>query len=288
MENRFPDIPQTSYPLFPRISFTIPMGHNRWVTTNGLPPFTYETRERSLLIHLENISRVYRDGERQIRALTAIELIIPPGATVGLVGKSGSGKSTLLHLVGGLEWPSTGRVVVDGRDLRALGDAELTAFRLHRIGFVFQFFHLLPALTVLENLLLPAELAGRPRAAGRERARALLAEVGLSEREGTYPERLSGGEQQRIAVARALMLEPPVLLADEPTGTLDSENGERVMALLHRLARDQGATLVVATHSREVAARTGRLIELRDGRVVSDSAPVPPPPSGQATGATVP
>ncbi|HKI97979.1 MAG TPA: ABC transporter ATP-binding protein [bacterium] len=224
------------------------------------------------MIHLDRVSRTYRDGERDIRALRDVTLVIPAGASVALLGRSGSGKSTLLHLIGGLEWPSAGIVRVDGQALDALDDAALTRFRLHRIGFVFQFFHLLPALTVLENLLLPAELAGRPAGASAEQARRLLTEVGLTERAGSFPERLSGGEQQRVAVARALMLDPPILLADEPTGNLDSETGRRVLDLLWRLAETRGTTLLVATHSQEVAARAERRIELHDGRIVHDSA----------------
>ena len=233
------------------------------------------------MIHLERVSRSYRDGEREIHALHEVTLSIAAGTSVALLGRSGSGKSTLLHLIGGLEWPSAGTVRVDGRVLGTLDDAALTRFRLHRVGFVFQFFHLLPALTVWENLLLPAELAGRPAAAAAARAQALLEEVGLAERARSYPERLSGGEQQRVAAARALMLEPPLLLADEPTGNLDSETGRRVLDLLWRLAQSRGTTLLVATNSREVAGRASRRIELRDGRLVADSAPpaAPPPPA---------
>jgi putative ABC transport system ATP-binding protein len=224
------------------------------------------------MIRLQNVSRTYRDGEREVHALRDVTLSVPAGATVALLGRSGSGKSTLLHLLGGLEWPSSGSVQVAGQELGALDDAALTRFRLHRIGFVFQFFHLLPALSVLENLLLPAELAARPERAARAKARQLLAEVGLGERERTFPERLSGGEQQRVAVARALMLDPPLLLADEPTGNLDAESGERVLELLWRLVERRGTTLLVATHSRELAARAERRIALDDGRIVADSA----------------
>ena len=197
---------------------------------------------------------------------------------VAIVGASGSGKSTLLHLVGGLEWPSAGRVHVDGEDLGGLDDAALTRFRLHRIGFVFQFFHLLSALTVQENLLLPAELAGLPADDAAARAARLLRAVELDDRARSFPERLSGGEQQRVAVARALMLDPPVLLADEPTGNLDSRNGARVLDLLWGLAAERGTTLVVATHSPDVAARAGRIVELQDGRVVGEADAAPPGP----------
>ncbi len=225
------------------------------------------------MIRLDGVSRTYRDGDRDISALKDIDLHIPPGSSVALEGKSGSGKSTLLHLMGGVEWPSVGRITVAGQALGAMTDAELTKFRLRHIGFVFQFYHLLPTLTVMENLALPAELAGLP---GRERAarvRSRLEEVGLSARRNTYPDRLSGGEQQRVAIARALLLDPPVLLADEPTGNLDSETGNAVLDLMWRLAAVHGTTLVIATHSSVLAARVERRIELEDGRIVRDSAP---------------
>jgi putative ABC transport system ATP-binding protein len=224
------------------------------------------------MIHLQRVSRTYRDGERDIRALREVSLDIAEGATVALVGRSGSGKSTLLHLIGGLEWPSAGTVRVAGQDLAEMDDTALTRFRLQRIGFVFQFFHLLPALTVRENLLLPMELAGRSGAAARSRCESLLEEVGLAERASSLPERLSGGEQQRIAVARALMLEPSLLLADEPTGNLDTDTGRVVLDLLWRMTRARGTTLLVATHSAELAARAGRRLELRDGRITEDIA----------------
>ena len=223
------------------------------------------------MIRLEGVSRRFRDGVNEVNALADVNLEIPAGATVALTGKSGSGKSTLLHLIGGMDWPTAGRITVDGFALHELDDSALTRFRLTRVGFVFQFFHLLPALSLMENLLLPAELAGLRAGAARERARALLREVGLEERSRSYPDRLSGGEQQRVAIARSLMLEPPILLADEPTGNLDSDTGGRVLDLFLRLSRERGATLLVATHSREVAARMARQVELRDGTVQQDS-----------------
>ncbi|MCH7478952.1 MAG: ABC transporter ATP-binding protein [SAR324 cluster bacterium] len=223
------------------------------------------------MIRLEGVSRRFRDGANEVSALADVNLEIPAGATVALTGKSGSGKSTLLHLIGGMDWPTAGRITVDGFALHELDDPALTRFRLTRVGFVFQFFHLLPALSLMENLLLPAELAGLRAGAARERARALLREVGLEERSRSYPDRLSGGEQQRVAIARSLMLEPPILLADEPTGNLDSDTGGRVLDLFLRLSRERGATLLVATHSREVGARMARQVELRDGTVQQDS-----------------
>jgi putative ABC transport system ATP-binding protein len=225
------------------------------------------------MIDLHAVSRSYQDGDRTIPALADVTLHIPAGQSVAVVGRSGSGKSTLLHLLGGLEWPSGGRVQVAGQSLERLSERALTEFRLRKIGFVFQFFHLLPALTVLENLMLPAELAGWPRAAAREKALLRLEQVGLAARARGFPDRLSGGEQQRVALARALMLDPPVLLADEPTGNLDSATGARAMDLLWGLAGELGLTLVLATHSEALAARAQRRVELQDGRVVSDNAP---------------
>ncbi|MEE8435712.1 MAG: ABC transporter ATP-binding protein [bacterium] len=223
------------------------------------------------MIHLENVSRNYLDGDREIQALANVSLNIPRGETVALSGRSGSGKSTLLHLMGGLEGPSSGTVTVEGNRLNDMPDRALTAFRLRHIGFIFQFFHLIPTLTVLQNLMLPAELAGMTRAAGRSRALSLLEAVSLADRSQTMPDRLSGGEQQRVAVSRSLMLDPTVVLADEPTGNLDSESGARVLEMLWDMTRSRGSTLVIATHSAEVAGRAARSIEMRDGRIVRDT-----------------
>ncbi|MEE8395780.1 MAG: ABC transporter ATP-binding protein [bacterium] len=234
------------------------------------------------MILLEKISKTFRDGGREIKALDGVELQIAAGTVMALMGRSGSGKSTLLHLIGGLEWPSAGRVTVAGVQLDALSDAQITRFRLNRIGFVFQFFQLLPGLSVLENLLLPAGLAGVPRRQAAAKARQLLAAVGIGDRLGAYPDSLSGGEQQRAAIARGLMLDPPVLLADEPTGNLDSETGRQVLALILGLAESRGATVIIATHSAEIAALASRVVELRDGRVVRDSGGVRPSPPGAA------
>ena len=250
------------------------------------------------MIRLEGVSRRFQDGANEVSALADVNLEIAAGATVALTGKSGSGKSTLLHLIGGMDWPTAGRITVHGFPLHELDDPALTRFRLNHVGFVFQFFHLLPALSLMENLLLPAELAGLRAGAARERARGLLREVGLEARSRSYPDRLSGGEQQRVAIARGLMLEPPILLADEPTGNLDSDTGGQVLDLFLRLSRERGATLLVATHSREVAARMARQVELRDGTVQrddtvqrdanpqADSGPAKTPRVGHGTGET--
>ncbi|MBI3991783.1 MAG: ABC transporter ATP-binding protein [Candidatus Lambdaproteobacteria bacterium] len=224
-----------------------------------------------MIVELERVSRGYADGQREILALAGIDLRVPAGQTVALLGKSGSGKSTLLHLIGGLEHPSGGRIRVRGQALHEMNDAQLTTFRLRHVGFVFQFFHLLPTLSVYENLLLPAELAGLPHREGQARASALLAGVGLAQRGHAMPDRLSGGEQQRVAIARGLMLEPELVLADEPTGNLDSDTGRQVLELLLELTRVKGTTLIIATHSGDLAARLQRRVELRDGRIVADS-----------------
>lgn len=190
------------------------------------------------------------------------------GERVALLGPSGSGKSTLLNLMSGIDTADEGTVEVDGTDLTGLSERERTLFRRRHIGFVFQFFNLLPTLTVEENLLLPLELAGQVSAEDRRRASSLLEAVGLAHRTGTFPDRLSGGEQQRIAVARALVHRPLLVLADEPTGNLDAETGLRVLALLDDLVRESGTTLLMVTHAPEVAARADRILTVRGGRLV--------------------
>ena len=227
------------------------------------------------MIRLEEASRIFQDGAKTVRALQDITLHIPRGAIVALTGESGSGKSTLLHLMAGLERPSAGRVIVAGENLNRLGDTALSRFRLTRVGFIFQFFHLIPSLTVMENLLLPVELAGAPLRDARSRAEQGLKKIGLSDRRGAYPERLSGGEQQRVAVVRSLILEPPILFADEPTGSLDSETGAAVLSLIFDLAAEQETTVVLATHNQGLAARASRRIELRDGRIHGDTGASP-------------
>jgi putative ABC transport system ATP-binding protein len=186
---------------------------------------------------------------------------------VALLGPSGSGKSTLLNLVSGIDTPDAGSIDIDGVRVTDLDERERTLFRRRHIGFVFQFFNLLPTLTVEENLLLPLELKGRLDAAARRRARELLEHVGLADRAATFPDRLSGGEQQRIALARALVHEPALILADEPTGNLDPATGEKMLDLLDRLVRDAGRTLLVVTHSRELAAHADRVLRIVDGRL---------------------
>ncbi|MFO0931813.1 MAG: ABC transporter ATP-binding protein [Planctomycetota bacterium] len=214
-------------------------------------------------------------GAARVEALRGIDLEVRRGEFVAVTGPSGSGKSTMLHLMAGLARPTAGVVEVDGTDLVALDDDALTRVRRRRIGIVFQAYNLLPVLTALENVALPLELDGVPRATAAERAAAGLARVGLAARAGHLPSELSGGEQQRVAVARALVTSPAVLLADEPTGNLDSANGAAVMALLRSLA-DDGATLVMVTHEPEEAASARRQVRLVDGRVASDAATAAP------------
>lgn len=223
-----------------------------------------------VLLQAENLVRSFAMGHRRLDVLRGVSIAVQAGETVAITGKSGAGKSTLLHILGGLDRPTSGRVLFDGRDVYAAGERERSAMRASRIGFVFQAYHLLPELTVRENVLLPAlGLRGAFLRGGRVRARAmeLLEMVGLSARAAHRPNELSGGEQQRVALARALMNEPRLLLADEPTGNLDSRTGDDVLRLLFGLVADRGLTLLMVTHNDDVAARCSRTIVLRDGLV---------------------
>ncbi len=219
-------------------------------------------------LRFEGLTRRYREGERERVVLDGAAASLAPGEFVALLGPSGSGKSTLLNLVSGIDGPDAGWVEVAGVRLTDLSERDRTLFRRRHIGFVFQFFNLLPTLTVLENLLLPIELKGRVASDDEARARALLERVGLADRAGTFPDRLSGGEQQRIALARALVHDPDLVLADEPTGNLDPETGGRVAELLESLVRERGRTLLAVTHSRELAARADRVLMIEHGRLV--------------------
>jgi len=204
-------------------------------------------------------------------ALAGISIDIPRGAFAAIMGPSGSGKSTLLHLIGGLDRPSGGELLVDGRLIGQMADDEVTLFRRTNIGFVFQFFNLLPTLTALENVTLPLVLDGRSKAEADQRAALLLEKVGLEKRRHHLPEALSGGEIQRVAIARALAFNPPILLADEPTGNLDSKTGQDVLSLLRQINQEHGSTVVMATHSQEAAHGADRTLYLRDGQVVRES-----------------
>jgi ABC-type lipoprotein export system ATPase subunit len=221
-----------------------------------------------IALEFQQVSKIYDPGGGTPRAVLAeLSFSVPRGATLAVVGRSGSGKSTLLNLAGGIDLPSAGRVLVGGEDLGALGDQRRTLLRRATIGFVFQFFHLLPHLSVADNVALPAWIAGSRTAAVRGRVGELLARVGLADRAGDPVQKLSGGEMQRVAICRALLARPALLLADEPTGSLDEENGRRVMDLLLQLAREEGSTLLVATHSLELAGLAGEVWRLHGGRL---------------------
>jgi len=226
------------------------------------------------IVRLDRVSKDYREGEDSRRVLRETSADFAEGDLVAIRGRSGSGKSTLLNLVAGIDLPTAGDVWVAGTCLSRLSPADRTLFRRDHLGFVFQFFNLIPTLTVLENVQLPAELAGRTPADAAARARVLLAEVGLEDREGTFPDRLSGGEQQRTAIARALVQDPRLLLADEPTGNLDDATGQSVIALLDRLTRQAGRTLVLVTHSSQIAAMADRVFAIEEGHVVPVARPI--------------
>ena len=219
------------------------------------------------MIRCIDVCKTYRQGDNDITALAGVCLEIAKGSFVAIMGPSGSGKSTLMHLIGGLDRPTSGDLLVNGRLIGQMPDDQVTLFRRYKIGFVFQFFNLLPTLTALENVALPLVLDGRPTAESDDRAQALLARIGLDKRQDHLPDELSGGEIQRVAVARALAFNPPILLADEPTGNLDSKNGEAILSLLKEINREQGCTIVMVTHSDEAARYGDRTIVLRDGRV---------------------
>ncbi len=231
-------------------------------------PITPDGHRAVPLIRFDQVSKTFTEGERARSVLNGVSASFDRGEFVAIVGRSGSGKSTLLNLLAGLDTPTAGAVWIGDQCISALDDRRRTIFRREHIGFVFQFFNLIPTLTVRENVLLTAELSGAKAADARARADALLQEVGLLDRSGAYTDKLSGGEQQRVAIARALCANPPLVLADEPTGNLDADTGSAVMELLTRLARARGNTVVVVTHSAEVAAMADRRFKLDHGRLV--------------------
>jgi putative ABC transport system ATP-binding protein len=222
------------------------------------------------MISVRGLSMRLVSGGRAVDVLSDVSLEVPARQFVAIAGPSGSGKSTLLGLIAGLDQPTSGQIAVAGVEITALDEDALARFRRDHVGYVFQSYHLISTLTALENVAVPLELAGEPDAAAR--ARALLAEVGLGERAHHYPVQLSGGEQQRVAVARAMARRPPLLLADEPTGNLDSATGKQIIELLVAVNRRLGSTLVLVTHDAALAAHADRVVTLRDGRVVSDEA----------------
>jgi putative ABC transport system ATP-binding protein len=218
---------------------------------------------------VRGVRKTFEAENAPVRALRGVNLTVEAGDFAALMGPSGCGKSTLLNLVAGLDRPSAGSVAVAGTDLASFGEAGLARFRRDRIGFVFQFFHLLPNLTVLENVLIPAQLKGRESAEAP--ARALLAQLGIEDLADRYPARLSGGQQQRVAIARALINQPTLLLADEPTGALDTKSGDQVMELLAEVHR-QGQTIILVTHDAKLATRhTARVVSMMDGRIIDDA-----------------
>jgi putative ABC transport system ATP-binding protein len=233
------------------------------------------------ILQAQGLSKQYRMGATTVNALAAVDLAVEVGEFLAVMGPSGSGKSTLLHLLGGLDQPSSGEVILDGQRLSELSDRQVTLLRRRRIGFVFQFFNLLPTLSAEENLGLPLLIDGQSlrghqaRTASASRAQRrideLLALVGLSERRGHKPDQLSGGEQQRVAIARALVTEPAIVLADEPTGNLDSRAGEEVLRLLRSACDEQGQTIVMVTHDPRAASHADRIVFLKDGRVAGET-----------------
>lgn len=221
------------------------------------------------MIRLNNVSKQY-NGKRHVTALEGIDLEIARGEMAAIVGPSGSGKSTLLNLIGGLDRATSGEITIEGTSLKGLPDDELTRIRRDKIGFVFQFFNLLPSLSCLENVAIPLHLRGWPRKKTEARARELLELVQLGRRVDHLPDELSGGERQRVAIARALSIYPPILLADEPTGNLDTHTGQEILNLIRDVQRQLNSTVLVVTHDREVAESCGRIVSLRDGRIVED------------------
>jgi putative ABC transport system ATP-binding protein len=222
-------------------------------------------------VSARNLTKVFGSGETEVRALDGVSLDIEAGEMVGMMGPSGSGKSTLLHLLGALETPTSGEIALAGERYEGMRDAELTRLRREKIGFVFQFFNLLPALSAEENVMLPALIAGKRDDATRQRARELIARVGLEARASHLPSELSGGEQQRVSIARALLTQPELVLADEPTGNLDSRSSAGVLDLLGELNESETQTIVIVTHDPAAASIAGRVIFLRDGRIEGET-----------------
>jgi putative ABC transport system ATP-binding protein len=223
------------------------------------------------MIAVRAVTKTYGRGDATVHALAGVDLDVPAGAFVSVVGASGSGKSTLLHLLGGLDVPSTGSIAIDGTDLARLSDDEVTIFRRRAIGFVFQFFNLMPTLSAAENVALPLMLDGKRGSQVTARVSAALDAVGLGHRRTHRPDQLSGGEMQRVAIARALVIDPKLILADEPTGNLDSATGDQVLALLAAANRERRATIVMVTHDAKAATFGSRIVTMRDGRVVDDA-----------------
>lgn len=237
------------------------------MSTNGV--------EQQNIVQIRNLSKHYDEGNRTRNVLANVQLDVRAGEFFVLLGKSGSGKSTLLNLVSGIDKPDAGQIFIGDTEITALDERRQTLFRRDKIGIVFQFFNLIPTLTVLENITLPGELRGDSRRAVEQRGRTLLQRVGLADRADAFPDRLSGGEQQRIAIARALSREPMLVLADEPTGNLDEDTGRSVLALLLELTRDAGKTLMMATHNPEIIPLADRVCRIHDGELMVTHTPEP-------------
>ncbi len=225
------------------------------------------------VIDARQVTKKLRLGKLEIAALRGVNMCVEAGEMVSIVGPSGSGKSTLLGIIGGLDTPTSGEVYIDGVEISRLGEDKLTEIRNEKIGFIFQFFNLIPTLTALENVALPIEFANQRRYKPKKRAKALLQQLGLGDRLNHRPSELSGGQQQRVAIARALANNPPLLLADEPTGNLDSESGAMVMETLHQIRAENGTTIVLVTHDPNLAKQADRILTLIDGRIEQESLP---------------
>lgn len=223
-----------------------------------------QTEEKMAIVEFQNVSRVYTSGEHELRALDGVDLSLDEGRFVVILGPSGAGKSTLLNLLGGLDSPTSGKIVVCGKDISTLSNNELADYRAETVGFVFQFYNLIPTLTVHENVALVKEITREPLSATK-----MLSEVGLADHAKNFPSELSGGEQQRVSIARALAKNPKILLCDEPTGALDSATGVLVLKLLLRMAREYGKTIVIVTHNQNIAKMADTVIRVKNGKVIS-------------------
>ncbi len=239
--------------------------------TKGMEMISANGGGSNAFIRFHEITKTFREGERERAVLQGVNVQIARGEFVAIVGRSGSGKSTFLNLLAGLDTPTRGDIFIDGANVAKLNDNDRTLFRRKQIGFVFQFFNLIPTLTVRENVLLPAELAGWKDSDARAQANRLLQQVGLLERADVFPDKLSGGEQQRVAIARALCADAALILADEPTGNLDAETGANVLKLLTTLAREKNKTLVMVTHSNDVAEKADRVLRMADGKLMEEN-----------------
>ena len=221
------------------------------------------------MITLKNVTKIYKTGRQKVFGVRNLNLTIKKGEFVVVIGPSGCGKTTFLNLIGGIDKPTRGEILIDKINLTKLGDKDLTNYRRSKVGFIFQFFNLIPVLTAVENVELPLMILGSGRREAREKALNVLKKVGLSNRANSFPAELSGGEQQRVAIARAIIHEPQILWADEPTGALDSETGEKIIALLEHLRSEQSITLVIVTHDERIANKADRVLLMRDGLITA-------------------